>query len=59
MGRHRLGKTSSWLQLRLRVAGAVLLAVSGGTHLELYLTGYRSIPVIGWLFLLQVVMASS
>ena len=57
VGRHRLGKTSSWLQLRLRVAGAVLLAVSAGIHLDLYLTGYRSIPTIGWLFLLQVIVA--
>jgi len=56
VGRHRLGKTSSWLQLRLRVAGAVLLAVSASIHLDLYLTGYRSIPTIGWLFLLQVIV---
>jgi len=26
-------------------------------HLDLYLTGYRSIPTIGWLFLLQVITA--
>jgi len=58
VGRHRRGKTSSWLQRRLRVAGAVLLAVSAGIHLDLYLTGYRSIPTIGWLFLLQVILAS-
>jgi hypothetical protein len=25
-------------------------------HLDLYLTGYRSIPVIGWLFLFQVIV---
>ncbi len=56
VGKHRLGKTSSWLQLRLRIAGAVLLAVSASIHLDLYLTGYRSIPTIGWLFLLQVVV---
>ena len=56
VGKHRLGKTSSWLQLRLRVAGAVLLAVSASIHLDLYLTGYRSIPTIGWLFLLQVIV---
>jgi predicted lipoprotein with Yx(FWY)xxD motif len=56
VGRHRLGKTSSWLQLRLRVSGALLLAVSVGIHLDLYLTGYRSIPTIGWLFLLQVIV---
>ncbi len=56
VGRHRQGKTSSWLQLRLRGAGALLLAVSAGIHLDLYLTGYRSIPTIGWLFLLQVIV---
>jgi hypothetical protein len=56
VGRHRLGKTSSWLQRRLRVAGALLLAISAGIHLDLYLTGYRSIPTIGWLFLLQVIV---
>src|SRR6478735_5580801 len=26
-------------------------------HLDLYLTGYRTIPTIGWLFLLQVIAA--
>ena len=56
MGRHRRGKTSSWLQRRLRIAGALLLAVSASIHLDLYLTGYRSIPTIGWLFLLQVIV---
>ena len=43
--------------LGLRVAGAGLLAATGGIHLDLYLTGYRSIPTIGWLFLLQVIAA--
>jgi hypothetical protein len=47
----------NWQRLGLRVAGAGLLAVTGATHLDLYLTGYRSIPVIGWLFLLQVIAA--
>jgi predicted lipoprotein with Yx(FWY)xxD motif len=46
----------SRLQWRLRVSGAVLLAVSAGIHLDLYLTGYRKIPTIGWLFLLQVIV---
>ena len=41
----------------MRVAGAGLLAATGGIHLDLYLTGYRSIPTIGWLFLLQVIAA--
>jgi predicted lipoprotein with Yx(FWY)xxD motif len=56
VGRHRRGTPGNWLQLRLRVAGAVLLAVSSGIHLDLYLTGYRSIPTIGWLFLVQVIV---
>jgi predicted lipoprotein with Yx(FWY)xxD motif len=36
-------------------AGAALLVASGAIHLDLYLTGYRTIPTIGWLFLLQVI----
>ncbi len=43
--------------LGLRITGAALLAVTGGIHLDLYLTGYRTIPTIGWLFLLQVIAA--
>ena len=39
------------------LAGAALLVASGAIHLDLYLTGYRSIPTIGWLFLLQVIAA--
>jgi predicted lipoprotein with Yx(FWY)xxD motif len=31
----------------------MLLSVSAGIHLDLYLTGYRTIPTIGWLFLVQ------
>jgi predicted lipoprotein with Yx(FWY)xxD motif len=46
----------SGLQLRLRISGALLLAVSAVIHLDLYLTGYRKIPTIGWLFLLQVIV---
>src|SRR5712691_10159527 len=45
------------LRLEMRLAGAGLLAATGAIHLYLYLTGYRSIPVIGWLFLLQVIAA--
>ena len=41
----------------LRVAGGGLLIAVGAIHLDLYVTGYRSIPVIGWLFLLQVIVA--
>jgi predicted lipoprotein with Yx(FWY)xxD motif len=47
----------SLLRLGLRLAGAGLLAAAGAIHLDLYLTGYRSIPTIGWLFLLQVIVA--
>lgn len=56
MGRHRRRKAVAWLQLRLRIAGAILLAGSAGIHLDLYLTGYRSIPTIGWLFLMQIMV---
>jgi len=42
-------------QLGLRVVGAGLLIATGGIHLDLYLTGYNTIPTIGWLFLLQVI----
>lgn len=38
-------------------AGAGLLIATGAIHLDLYETGYRSIPTIGWLFLLQVIAA--
>jgi predicted lipoprotein with Yx(FWY)xxD motif len=47
----------TWQQLALRVAGAGLLAATGAIHLDLYLTGYRTIPTIGVLFLLQVIAA--
>jgi predicted lipoprotein with Yx(FWY)xxD motif len=56
-GRHRRGKTARWLRRRLHGAGALLLAVSACIHLDLYLTGYRSIPTIGWLFLVQFIVA--
>jgi predicted lipoprotein with Yx(FWY)xxD motif len=58
VGKHRRRKAVRWLRLRLRVAGALLLAVSACIHLYLYLTGYQTIPTIGWLFLLQVIVAS-
>ena len=45
------------LRPALRLAGGGLLIATAATHLDLYLTGYRSIPTIGWLFLLQVVVA--
>jgi predicted lipoprotein with Yx(FWY)xxD motif len=46
-----------WPALILRVAGSGLLIATAAIHLDLYLTGYRTIPTIGWLFLLQVIAA--
>ena len=46
-----------WPNITLRVASSGLLIATGAIHLDLYLTGYRSIPVIGWFFLLQVIAA--
>ena len=57
VGRHRRYRPGRRVQLRLQAAGALLLAVSAGIHLDLYLTGYRAIPTIGRLFLVQVVVA--
>jgi predicted lipoprotein with Yx(FWY)xxD motif len=47
---------AAW-RLLLRVIGAGLLIATAAIHLDLYLTGYRTIPTIGWLFLLQVIVA--
>jgi predicted lipoprotein with Yx(FWY)xxD motif len=46
-----------WPAVILRVLGSGLLIAAGAIHLDLYLTGYRTIPTIGWLFLLQVIAA--
>ena len=43
--------------LGLRLVGAALLAATAAIHLDLYLTGYNSIPTIGNLFLFQVIVA--
>jgi len=45
------------LRWPLRVVGAGLLTATAAIHLDLYLTGYRTIATIGWLFLLQVIAA--
>jgi predicted lipoprotein with Yx(FWY)xxD motif len=42
-------------RLLLRVIGAGLLIATAAIHLDLYLTGYSTIPTIGPLFLLQVI----
>ena len=54
---HAQWPTRGWPAVLLRVAGAGLLIATAAIHLDLYLTGYRTIPVIGWLFLLQVIAA--
>ena len=46
-----------WAAVILRVVGSGLLITTAAIHLDLYLTGYRTIPTIGWLFLLQVIAA--
>jgi predicted lipoprotein with Yx(FWY)xxD motif len=46
-----------WLRIILRIVGSGLLIATAAIHLDLYLTGYRTIPTIGWLFLLQVIAA--
>ena len=46
-----------WPAVVLRVLGSGLLIATAAIHLDLYLTGYRTIPTIGWLFLLQVIAA--
>jgi predicted lipoprotein with Yx(FWY)xxD motif len=54
---HATPSAPGWLQLVLRVVGSGLLIATGAIHLDLYVTGYRTIPTIGWLFLLQVIVA--
>ena len=46
-----------WPAVILRVLGSGLLIAIAAIHLDLYLTGYRTIPTIGWLFLLQLIVA--
>ncbi len=46
-----------WRRIILRVAGSGLLFATAAIHLDLYVTGYRTIPTIGWLFLLQIIAA--
>jgi predicted lipoprotein with Yx(FWY)xxD motif len=50
-------RITPWRSRALRVIGAGLLVATGAIHLDLYLTGYRTIPTIGWLFLLQIIAA--
>src|SRR6201987_4669663 len=58
--REHAGRTApGWAPGILGVAGPGLLIATAAIHLDLYLTGYRTIPTIGWLFLLQVIAAFS
>jgi predicted lipoprotein with Yx(FWY)xxD motif len=43
------------VRVLLRGIGAALLVATAAVHLDLYLTGYQTIPTIGGLFLLQVI----
>jgi len=53
----QVARSGGWLRPALRITGAGLLAATAAIHLDLYLTGYKNIPTIGWLFLLQVIAA--
>src|ERR1700759_1407769 len=58
VAREHAGRTApGWAAVILRVVGSGLLIATAAIHLDLYLTGYRTIPTIGWLFLLQVIAA--
>ena len=46
-----------WRRVLLDVLGLGLLIATGAIHLDVYLTGYRMIPAISRLFLLQVIAA--
>src|SRR5215469_15135087 len=50
-------RSNGRLALALRVVGAGLLVATASIHLDLYLTGYNTIPTIRWLFLFQVIAA--
>jgi len=51
----QVATSGGWLRPVLRITGAGLLAATAAIHLDLYLTGYKNIPTIGWLFLLQII----
>ena len=47
---------TTFLRWVLRLTGAGLLIATAAMHLDLYLTGFRTIPTIGPLFLFQVIV---
>jgi len=53
--RDRLRTWDLWRLLQL--GGSALMGATGAIHLDLYFTGYQTIPTIGWLFLMQVISA--
>jgi predicted lipoprotein with Yx(FWY)xxD motif len=55
--RGRRERRASLLNVALRIVGAGLLIAIAAIHLDLYVTGYDSIPTIGGLFLFQVIVA--
>ena len=55
MENKQVATSGGWLRPALRIAGAGLLTATAAIHLDLYLTGFKNIPTIGWLFLLQVI----
>jgi plastocyanin len=54
---HPTGNRAGVSGIATRLSGAGLLVATAAIHLDLYLTGYRHIPTIGTLFLLQVIAA--
>ena len=54
---HRTSNRARASGIVLRLLGGGLLVATAAVHLDLYLTGYRHIPTIGVLFLLQVIVA--
>jgi len=55
MENKQMATSGGWLRPALRITGAGLLTATAAIHLDLYLTGFKNIPTIGWLFLLQVI----
>ena len=57
VGVHAKPPAPDWRKVLLHVVGSGLLLAAGAINLDLYLTGYRMIPAMGRLFLLQVIAA--
>ncbi len=57
MSTHRTSADPASPSAVARLIGAGLIVAAGAIHLDLYLTGYRYIRTIGWMFLAQVAAA--